>query len=225
MFRKSTAELVIESIISNLEAEISIPLTATPAQNLTIRFRTSMHPIETLFLVTVDGPFAEICRPPERNATLADVSSYVMWATACALAVSLESLSPRDDETVGQPGDLKIEGEGWKSTQNPTVLRKHSGAASKELALRVSTDKGNVRLVVEIKDAGAGVLAVGGRIRREAEVVGKVERKRFVYESDGEGEVVPLRELVREAGRWGDEADWAGEGEGARGVVAGVDLS
>lgn len=143
-FKLSKPEQVIDALISNLEAEFTLPLTSNPPQSLKIRLRTTLYPLETRFQITAVGSLNEICKPPNTLASAEDVNEYVLWATACAVAESFvdDSLGSDMFEHNVDPDDSTISGaKGWWRVHNPSVLRKSfkDERDGKELSFRLET--------------------------------------------------------------------------------------
>lgn len=77
---KPRAERLIEQITSNLEAKFILPITSTPEQILTVRFRTTLYPLDTRFQISATGPIAEMCKPPSNPLSADEVIEYMHWA-------------------------------------------------------------------------------------------------------------------------------------------------
>ena len=181
---QSAAEATIDSLISHLEAELLIPLTAAPLprQRATVRLRTEMS-LQTRFQVAVEGALARVARPPPNPGAVGEVAQFVLWAAGCALAAGFADAAGRDGDGAGT-GTAAVEGDGeseageglrgWEGTAVPGVLRKSDGGRRvvKEVGFSVSEEAGGegVRVAVRIRDGvgrggGASEVVWDGRGR------------------------------------------------------------
>ncbi len=232
---QSTPEGIIDSLITNLSAEFTIPLTESPepsqSQSLTVRFRTLMLPLlDTRFNIVATGPLAFSCKPPPNPSSVEEVKSYILWATACALAGAFvdtkdENLEDGVDfmDENGEDGvDFKSDGlRGWHLTHNPTVLRKSfkNEKDSKDLAFKtVVTENREVEiratyLFVESGDQGSGSweqLEGGGTAKGAVKYVWRSETETSNDEVGGK-QTPSLKEVVNEVGKWTGPVREAGE--------------
>lgn len=192
---KSVPEQVIESLVFDLSAECTVPITASnPSQGLNINLRTNTDPryaLEAHFFIAATGPLAVSCKPPPNSTSVNEVKSYILWAVACALAESFAYKGNEQNDTTvdGESSDRRSGS--WCKTHDPTVLRKavNDERDHMELAFRASlTDNG----AVEIRALWRFLAADGEK--------GTV--KRLVWDSNGTGEKSSIKDAINELDGW-----------------------
>jgi hypothetical protein len=218
-------EQIIDALISHLSAEVTIPLTQPPfpSQSLTIQLLTPLSSLETRFRVIVTGPLTISCKSPPNPSSVDEVKSYILWATACALAGAFVEAEEQlhEDGDIADAGQFKarsgdtqkVEEEtasglrGWQLTHNPTVLRKlfKNEKDSKELAFKIISIPGDQH-TVKVK---ASYKFVNGQqlVGRENGAITHVWNSGTVKDStamrhDGEEEDMQLMQFVENVGKW-----------------------
>lgn len=178
--KKPQAEAAIESLIGNLEAEYTIPLTLNPPQSIAIRLRTEMN-LMTLWQVRIvpqqpqiQGGLQEVARPPLSFGGVEDVRAYLFWAAGCALAVglsySLKSVKGEDEDKMDVDGEKA--GEGWALTSAPGVVKRVEGGKVMQVALSMKGVDDGAVLTAALK-LGSGEKAVSKTIKySSSEVAG-----------------------------------------------------
>jgi mediator of RNA polymerase II transcription subunit 17 len=222
---QSTPERILEWAVLHLEAVFSIILTKSTEtagvdQILTVRLRTSLWPLDTRFQISVTGPLAQSCKPPQNPSSFEEVKAYILWATGCAIGESLAApfnADNLDDAMNGvEVSEAKQVGtgiKGWYKTSNPTVLQKtfKNEAESREIAFSVVAEEkpesGSGMGLIEVPNLEvvikARVKEVGGGMVETGKAKGKIWTWRSTgAEAPGAKGERGLRWVLDLAGRW-----------------------
>ncbi|KAI9745094.1 MAG: RNA polymerase II mediator complex subunit [Claussenomyces sp. TS43310] len=215
---RPSSEQYIERFISLLECQVFLPITSTPPQTLTIRFRTTLYHLETRFQISASGPISESCKPPPNPSSVDEVIAYVLWATACALVNSFADPGLEFEETpekaTGDSAFLTSGIKGWHKTHNPVVLRNVSTDErhSKEVmfAAIVSGDVpglekkgalGSTNSTAELK-ANCKVISHDESPEEYLGHRDQILRERWTSSETEQGTKKPLRQFLEEAVQW-----------------------
>ncbi|RDL41560.1 uncharacterized protein BP5553_01539 [Venustampulla echinocandica] len=209
----STSELTVIALTDRLESIANFVI--TPTTTITIACRSLQVPLAgTSFHLSLnaESPLTTTCVAPPVLGHISAVEEYILYATSCALASNIISISEQQSET--EETDLSKNGKaGWHLTAQPNVLRKvFKGGKGKQFISSVNNEDGK----------GCKVRVAWNWMRHDfygidKEGLGAEEERRItgegMYEwnsrlgnsawAGGEGEVVrSLVDVVESAGVW-----------------------
>ena len=139
--KKPSAEAAIESVIEDLQAEFTIPLTTAPEQSLVVMMRME-NSLQTRWRIKVNAPgdilggLLDVARPLPRDKEyggVKDVRGYILWAAGCALAVAFayekKGLNTDTPPATQGEGAMDVDGEGqaesaWHLAAVPALVRR-----------------------------------------------------------------------------------------------------
>lgn len=142
--KKPSAEAAIESLIEDLQAEFTIPLTTSPAQSLVVMMRIE-NSLQTRWRIKVNAPgdipggLMDVARPLPKDrdyGDVKDVRGYILWAAGCALTVGFARSKKENLDTPPETqADAAMEVDGatakesvWHLAAVPAMLRRDVSA-------------------------------------------------------------------------------------------------
>lgn len=142
--KKPSAEAAIESLVEDLQAEFTIPLTTSPEQSLVVMMRIE-NSLQTRWRIRVNAPgdipggLMDVARPLPKDreyGDVKDVRGYILWAAGCALAVNFaRSKKEKLDMPPATQADGAMEVDGaaakesvWHLAAVPALVRRDVSA-------------------------------------------------------------------------------------------------
>lgn len=220
--KKPSAEAAIESLIEDLQAEFTIPLTTSPEQSLVVMMRIE-NSLQTRWRIKVNAPadipggLLDVARPLPRDREYGDlkgVRGYILWAAECALAVGFANNKKPDlgIPPAMQADAMDVDGAAkansvWHLAAVPALVRRDVPAEKEATQARDVHQVTDVSFVFKENAKSEERVELHVLFKRRA-ACGK-ETKEMVFRGEADGEASPkLPYIMNNLAAW--------DGEGAR---------